>query len=134
MSTWSISQMSQTWQKRYTKMSQTWRNKILHQRNPDERIFYIWCEFWCTEIWSPCFSEWPWILNYSKWILVVVEIQTQIIPTIVLSSNLLLKELLNIFTVSKVKKRKYTRHWSNSKSQILKKKRKISFDHWISWY
>ena len=33
-------------------------------------------ELWCIEIQSPSFYKWPWILNWSKWIL-VPDIPTQ---------------------------------------------------------
>ena len=41
---------------------------------------FLLCEFWYTGIQSPRFCKWPWILNWSKWIL-LVDIQTQLLLT-----------------------------------------------------
>ena len=44
---------------------------------------FLWYEFWCTSIQSLHFCKWLWILNWTKWILLVDSI-TQILNTILI--------------------------------------------------
>ena len=47
---------------------------------------FLWYEFWCTGIQNLRYCKWIWILNWGKWILVVV-IPTQILLTMLLSKD-----------------------------------------------
>ena len=49
--------------------------------NSTNFILFLWNLFWYTGIQSPHFCQWPWILNLSKWTL-LVDIPTWILLTI----------------------------------------------------
>ena len=68
---------------------------------------FLWNEFWCASIWSPHFSKWLWILIWSKWIL-VADIPTQILLTILLSIDHSSRCKLNVCMIIHTKEKLFT--------------------------
>ena len=66
-------------------------------------------EFWCTGIQSPCFCKWVWILNWSKWILVVYP--TQILISLLLSTDHSSRCKLNVDIITYMKEKPSTTNW-----------------------
>ena len=90
------------------------------------RRFSLRNEFWCTGIESPRFCKWLWILNCSKWML-VVGIPTKILLTKLLSidhsSGCKLKVCETIYDkliyFAKLVRRWKSREWAQFELQCL---------------
>ena len=72
--------------------------------------FFLPNESWYTNIYSPRFCKWPWILNWSKWIL-LVDIPTQILFTIIGSIDYSSRCKLDIYVIAHTKEKPCTIKW-----------------------
>ena len=70
----------------------------------------------CTKIQSLGFCKWPWILNWSKWIL-VVDIPTQILITIQLSIDHSSRCKLKVYIITHTKEKPSATNWYFRKRQ-----------------
>ena len=71
-----------------------------------------WYEFWCTGIHSPRFCKWLWLLNWSKWILVMdIPPKILLLLTIFLSIDHSSRCKLDVYIITYTKEKPSWTNW-----------------------